>query len=203
MPPRHQPPANHSVSRNHPVSTRSPLRGRSTSPSGPNVAATGRATRPRGSAGPDGRLPVEGTGSRLDLTHRIDRRGSARSGEQEGVADHLDQLHLSAGGVGGKLAEPSRHASEILGRPFLLLWSTIVGVMIGVLPAIGRTLPKALVDDELERRGRHADQLVGKSPYLQPVHLAENGIKFGDVVNALIDGVGSNSLSAHIAGRSG
>jgi tRNA-2-methylthio-N6-dimethylallyladenosine synthase len=63
---------------------------------------------------------------------------------------------------------------------------------------IGRRLPVLI-----ERRGRHADQLVGKSPYLQPVHLAENGIKFGDVVNALIDGVGSNSLSAHIVGRSG
>ena len=63
---------------------------------------------------------------------------------------------------------------------------------------IGRRLPVLI-----ERRGRHAGQLVGKSPYLQPVHLAENDFKFGDMVNALIDGVGSNSLSAHIAGRSG
>ena len=62
---------------------------------------------------------------------------------------------------------------------------------------IGRTLSVLL-----ERPGRHADQVVGRSPYLQPVHLKHKGLKFGDMVNAIIDGVGSNSLSAHIAGRS-
>jgi tRNA-2-methylthio-N6-dimethylallyladenosine synthase len=62
---------------------------------------------------------------------------------------------------------------------------------------IGRTLSVLL-----ERPGRHSDQIVGRSPYLQPVHLKDNRLKFGDVVNAVIDGVGSNSLSAHIAGRS-
>jgi tRNA-2-methylthio-N6-dimethylallyladenosine synthase len=62
---------------------------------------------------------------------------------------------------------------------------------------IGRTLPVLL-----ERPGRLPGQVVGRSPYLQPVHLADKSRIFGDVVNAVIDGVGSNSLSAHIAGRS-
>jgi len=63
---------------------------------------------------------------------------------------------------------------------------------------IGRTLPVLL-----ERRGRHADQLVGRSPYLQPVHLAAGGLKTGDLVDAVIVGIGPNSLSARLAGRSG
>jgi tRNA-2-methylthio-N6-dimethylallyladenosine synthase len=63
---------------------------------------------------------------------------------------------------------------------------------------IGRTLPVLL-----ERRGRNADQLVGRSPYLQPVHLAAEGLKTGDLVDAVIVGIGPNSLSARLAGRSG
>jgi tRNA-2-methylthio-N6-dimethylallyladenosine synthase len=66
------------------------------------------------------------------------------------------------------------------------------------LSCVGRTLPVLL-----DRLGRHPGQLVGRSPYLQPVHLSGGGLKLGEIVAALVDGVGSNSLSAHIAGPSG
>ncbi|HEY7747775.1 MAG TPA: tRNA (N6-isopentenyl adenosine(37)-C2)-methylthiotransferase MiaB [Aestuariivirgaceae bacterium] len=60
---------------------------------------------------------------------------------------------------------------------------------------LGRTLPILL-----ERPGRHPGQLIGRSPYLQPVVITDERLKFGDLVNVVIDGVGSNSLSAHSAG---
>jgi tRNA-2-methylthio-N6-dimethylallyladenosine synthase len=63
---------------------------------------------------------------------------------------------------------------------------------------IGRTLPVLL-----ERQGRYAGQLVGRSPYLQPVHLAGEELNKGDLVDAVIIGIGANSLSAQLAGRSG
>jgi tRNA-2-methylthio-N6-dimethylallyladenosine synthase len=66
------------------------------------------------------------------------------------------------------------------------------------LSCVGRTLPVLL-----DRLGRHPGQLVGRSPYLQPVHLSGDSLKLGEIVAALVDGVGSNSLSAHIAGPSG
>jgi tRNA-2-methylthio-N6-dimethylallyladenosine synthase len=60
---------------------------------------------------------------------------------------------------------------------------------------IGRTLPVLV-----ERPGRHPGQVIGRSPYLQAVHLPAAGASFGDIIDVVIDGVGSNSLSAHSAG---
>jgi tRNA-2-methylthio-N6-dimethylallyladenosine synthase len=50
----------------------------------------------------------------------------------------------------------------------------------------------------LEKPGRHQGQLVGRSPYLQSVHLAAAADRVGDVVPALISGAGQNSLSAMV-----
>lgn len=49
----------------------------------------------------------------------------------------------------------------------------------------------------LEKPGRRAGQLVGRSPYLQPVHLEAPAGLIGTTVEAHITGVGSNSLSGH------
>jgi tRNA-2-methylthio-N6-dimethylallyladenosine synthase len=55
----------------------------------------------------------------------------------------------------------------------------------------------------LERPGRHPGQLVGRSPYLQAVHVAtaQRGAEIGDIVPVHIDSVGGHSLAAHIMGQ--
>jgi tRNA-2-methylthio-N6-dimethylallyladenosine synthase len=55
---------------------------------------------------------------------------------------------------------------------------------------IGHTLPVLL-----EKPGRHKGQLVGRSPYLQSVHVAVSADRIGDVVPALITAASANSLS--------
>jgi len=50
----------------------------------------------------------------------------------------------------------------------------------------------------LERPGRHRGQLVGRSPYLQAVHLNASKARIGEIVPVLVDAIGANSLSAHI-----
>jgi tRNA-2-methylthio-N6-dimethylallyladenosine synthase len=60
---------------------------------------------------------------------------------------------------------------------------------------IGRTLPVLL-----ERPGRYPGQVVGRSPYPQAVHLPAGTAGFGEIIDVVIDAVGSNSLSAHSAG---
>jgi tRNA-2-methylthio-N6-dimethylallyladenosine synthase len=55
---------------------------------------------------------------------------------------------------------------------------------------VGRTLPVLL-----ERPGRHAGQLVGRSPYLQAVHLAADGVAVGDVVPVTITECHPHSLA--------
>ena len=55
---------------------------------------------------------------------------------------------------------------------------------------IGRVLPVLL-----EKPGRHTDQLVGRSPYLQSVHLTTDKERIGDIVPVSIAGASQNSLS--------
>jgi tRNA-2-methylthio-N6-dimethylallyladenosine synthase len=61
---------------------------------------------------------------------------------------------------------------------------------------IGRVLPVLL-----ERPGRHPGQLVGRSPYLQSVHMMPVSARRGDIVAARITGAGQNSLAGTLATR--
>ena len=56
---------------------------------------------------------------------------------------------------------------------------------------IGRTMPVLL-----DRKGRHAGQVVGRSPYMQPVHVDAPDDLFGTVADLLIESASANSLSA-------
>jgi len=49
----------------------------------------------------------------------------------------------------------------------------------------------------LEKPGRQDGQLIGRSPYLQSVHLAGRGLKIGEIAPISIKSVGPNSLSGH------
>jgi len=46
-----------------------------------------------------------------------------------------------------------------------------------------------------ERQGRHAGQLVGRSPYLQPVHVEAPGDLMGEIAETRIDGCTANGLT--------
>jgi tRNA-2-methylthio-N6-dimethylallyladenosine synthase len=56
---------------------------------------------------------------------------------------------------------------------------------------VGRTF-----DVLLEKPGRYEGQMIGRSPYLQPVHLDARGHKAGDIVRVRVTAVMSNSLRA-------
>ena len=50
-----------------------------------------------------------------------------------------------------------------------------------------------------DKPGRMPGQIGGRSPYLQAVHVEANGQRIGDIGDVVIDAVGPNSLSGHIA----
>src|SRR5262249_55951050 len=52
-----------------------------------------------------------------------------------------------------------------------------------------------------ERRGRRPGQLVGRSPYLQPVQVMLPPSRIGDIVPVAITEIGSNSLFGRLAGE--
>ena len=58
---------------------------------------------------------------------------------------------------------------------------------------VGKTLPVLL-----EKPGRKPGQVVGKSPYLQPVHLDADTSQIGTIVNASIVATGTNSLAGKL-----
>jgi tRNA-2-methylthio-N6-dimethylallyladenosine synthase len=59
---------------------------------------------------------------------------------------------------------------------------------------IGRTLPVLF-----EKPGRYPGQLIGKSPYLQPVHAVAEADLIGQVVDLHIDGLSHFSLAGRLA----
>jgi tRNA-2-methylthio-N6-dimethylallyladenosine synthase len=63
---------------------------------------------------------------------------------------------------------------------------------------VGRVLPVLL-----EKRGRHPGQLVGRSPYLQSVHVSAPPDRVGEIVPAAISAALGNSLSGALARVSG
>jgi len=58
---------------------------------------------------------------------------------------------------------------------------------------VGRTVPVLF-----EREGRHAGQLVGRSPYLQAVHATAPGL-MGEIAEVVIEAVHPNSLAGRLA----
>jgi tRNA-2-methylthio-N6-dimethylallyladenosine synthase len=47
----------------------------------------------------------------------------------------------------------------------------------------------------LERRGKLADQFIGKSPWLQSVHVVGDQFAIGDVIDVRLAAAGPNSLT--------
>jgi len=60
--------------------------------------------------------------------------------------------------------------------------------------SVGRSFPVLV-----EKPGRDPGQLMGRSPYLQPVHFDGEKDLIGTIVDTQITGVGTNSLSGHYA----
>ena len=50
-----------------------------------------------------------------------------------------------------------------------------------------------------EKAGRHAGQIVGRSPYLQPVQVMAPAIMIGDIAAVTIIDIGANSLFGALA----
>ena len=53
---------------------------------------------------------------------------------------------------------------EILSRPFLLVWSTLVGIIIGVLPAIGGSAATVMAYDQAKKFSRHPERFGKGNP---------------------------------------
>jgi len=58
---------------------------------------------------------------------------------------------------------------------------------------IGKTLPILF-----EKSGRHEGQIIGRSPYLQSVHITAPQSMIGTIQDVKIDGVTTNALAGSL-----
>ncbi len=90
---------------------------------------------------------------------------------------------------------------EILSRPFLLLWTTIVGIAIGVLPAIGGSAANMLAYDQAKKFSRHPERFGKGTPEgIIASESANNANVGGSLVTIMAFGIPGDAVTAVMLG---
>jgi putative tricarboxylic transport membrane protein len=90
---------------------------------------------------------------------------------------------------------------EILSRPFLLLWSSIVGLLIGVLPAIGGSAANVMAYDQAKKFSRHPERFgTGTPEGIIASEAANNSNVGGSLVTIMAFGIPGDAVTAVMLG---
>jgi putative tricarboxylic transport membrane protein len=90
---------------------------------------------------------------------------------------------------------------EILSRPFLLLWSTIVGILIGVLPAIGGSAANMLAYDQAKKFSRRPEKFgTGIPEGIIASESSNNANVGGSLVTIMAFGIPGDAVTAVMLG---
>nr|PZN74856.1 MAG: Tat pathway signal protein [Pseudomonadota bacterium] len=90
---------------------------------------------------------------------------------------------------------------EIISRPFLLLWTTIVGIAIGVLPAIGGSAANMLAYDQAKKFSRHPERFGKGTPEgIIASESANNANVGGSLVTIMAFGIPGDAVTAVMLG---
>jgi putative tricarboxylic transport membrane protein len=90
---------------------------------------------------------------------------------------------------------------EILSRPFLLLWSTIVGLLIGVLPAIGGSAANVMAYDQAKKFSRHPEKFgTGIPEGIIASESSNNSNVAGSLVTIMAFGIPGDAVTAVMLG---
>src|SRR6187200_9971 len=90
---------------------------------------------------------------------------------------------------------------EILGRPFLFLWSVIVGIVIGVLPAIGGSAASVLAYDQAKKFSRTPELFgTGHPEGIIASEASNNANVGGSLVTIMAFGIPGDAVTAVMLG---
>ncbi len=90
---------------------------------------------------------------------------------------------------------------EILSRPFLLVWSTLVGLLIGVLPAIGGSAANVMAYDQAKKFSKHPEQFGKGSPEgIIASESSNNANVAGSLVTIMAFGIPGDAVTAVMLG---
>ncbi|MDP1538135.1 MAG: tripartite tricarboxylate transporter permease [Burkholderiales bacterium] len=110
---------------------------------------------------------------------------------QQGTAAALPRLVVSHIKVIG----------EIISRPFLLLWTSFIGVLIGVLPAIGGSAANMMAYDQAKKFSRHPERFGKGAPEgIIAAESANNANVGGSLVTIMAFGIPGDIVTAVMLG---
>ena len=90
---------------------------------------------------------------------------------------------------------------DILKRPFLLLWSTIVGLLIGVLPAIGGSAANVMAYDQAKKFSKHPEKFgTGIPEGIIASEASNNSNVAGSLVTIMAFGIPGDAVTAVMLG---
>ena len=104
--------------------------------------------------------------------------------------------------AGGTLAVSTlKVIGEILSRPFLLLWSTLIGVWIGVLPAIGGSAANLMAYDQAKKFSKSPERFgTGTPEGIIASESANNANVAGSLVTIMAFGIPGDAVTAVMLG---
>ena len=90
---------------------------------------------------------------------------------------------------------------EILSRPFMLLWTSFVGVLIGVLPAIGGSAANVMAYDQAKKFSPHPERFgTGTPEGIIASEAANNSNVGGSLVTIMAFGIPGDAVTAVMLG---
>jgi len=90
---------------------------------------------------------------------------------------------------------------EILSRPFMLLWTSFVGVVIGVLPGIGGSAANVMAYDQAKKFSRHPERFgTGTPEGIIASEAANNSNVGGSLVTIMAFGIPGDAVTAVMLG---
>jgi putative tricarboxylic transport membrane protein len=118
-----------------------------------------------------------------------------------------DLERMGAGVAPPRVEAPSLAVShlkvvwETLSRPFLLLWSTIIGLLIGVLPAIGGSAANVMAYDQAKKSSRHPERFgTGTPEGIIAAEASNNANVSGSLVTIMAFGIPGDAVTAVMLG---
>jgi putative tricarboxylic transport membrane protein len=90
---------------------------------------------------------------------------------------------------------------EILSRPFLLLWTSFIGVLIGVLPGIGGSAANVMAYDQAKKFSKHPERFgTGTPEGIIASEAANNSNVGGSLVTIMAFGIPGDAVTAVMLG---
>ena len=90
---------------------------------------------------------------------------------------------------------------EILSRPFLLVWSTIIGLLIGVLPGIGGSAANVMAYDQAKKFSKHPEKFgTGIPEGIIASEASNNSNVAGSLVTIMAFGIPGDAVTAVMLG---